>query len=689
MSAEVALAAESTYRAIVKWQEQPDIALTVLSGIHITPHQRLMLYQGHQGAEVNVNVSSRGTAKSATMCVLYATYHALLYKGRKIVTLSATGFRGGQLIFSDIEKWMLGGWDSQQPDLLFLPASVKSSARNIVKRMPNYQQIEFANHSSLLTLPTGDENAIRGIRGHVLFIDEADTFDPFTLQAVAIPFLNVGTDFEHGGRYSIPNSIFYTSTISYGWREFQKTVAAAKKGIARDYDAWQALKRGNVEQYRALTKEGLFKYTYTSIDYTDMLIRRELEDPRTGERWKVNWPNPKLQFEHYPRGIPFTVRGEDGYVKRDGEAQDLLSTYPIRKEEIERPLLDGSTEEAIWLMEQRNVVDTATGDVYPHWLLDVVSCERKPIIPFAQCSEAYQAAFADDPRGYEGPVLWRCSDPCVMAVDYAGGERDFSAFVVIRIGPMAKGEFDPLTHHGYTSWSNIIWCEQYRQMSHKQVADKIRAFRERYNLVWHFDPVEHDTWKLCRAIGLDMKGGGTGVRDALVFIDQEQLPPGEQRIFDPLDQDSRMLAYLNDPRALPMLDAIQPSDMLNDRCVEFTLAQFKVGQLYLPRYREGSQRLGDAALDPGYGGARILLHQLQKIQQEPTKNYRRFFMPGDEERVESKKDMFSAFLYAAKQLRAHLIRQQMLDNTPPPLGARRTQINRNRGRHGRSLGAKY
>lgn len=677
---------------IVSWTEWPDVAIEQWSGIFTAPTQRLMMHQHHRGAAENVNVSSRGTAKSATICVLYDTYLTIVSDRRKHVMLNGTGYRGGVMMFSDIERWVAGGWDSQREELPFLAACAKrrtGTSKNFVQRGPNWQLIETESYSSLATYPTTDEDSIRGIRGHVLFIDEANIFEPTVLAKVVEPFTNVLGDFEHGGAKAQANAIHYTSTIDYAWRPFQDRVRAARDGVARDYEAHLSRQRGDEVRYAALERQGLHDFTYTSFDYTDCLIPEEITT-RDGRRFLVRYPNPKIEAVHDPHGIPFSIRRPDGRLQLEGAPGKYYRTYPTNKVDIERKLLTGQVDESMWLAEQRNVVDTATGDVYPHNVLERVSCEREPMIAWKNCSAAWKAAHKEWEEGYSPTVLFRCTDPVVIGIDYAGGERDFCAFVVIRVGPLAEGEFNPFTGHGRTGWSNVIWCEQQRQMSHGKVAEKLYELMERYpNLAWHYDPVEDDTWKLCRAVGLDMKGGGTGVRDALVFIDKEHPPPGKQRILDPLDQDSRIQAFLKDPKSLKILDAIQPSDMLNDRCVEFTKGQMGVGQLWLPRWLDGSERAFGSELEPSYAGQKVLLHQLRKIQQKPTKNYRMFFMPGSEELPEGKKDLFSAFLYAAKQLRAHLIRHQMIVDVPPPTSARRTQIGRKRGRHGRSPGAKY
>jgi hypothetical protein len=669
---------DSVLPAIITWQEAPDIALQSMTGVFLPPHQRTTMYVGHLGCPFNYNVSSRGTSKSTTVCVFYANYKAAFFAKRKIVTLSAVGFRGAQVIMNDTEKWLNGGFDSQEQDLLFLKDS--TTADNVVKRSQNVWSIDYRTMSSNLGLPTTDPDRIRGIRANDVFFDEANTGSEDLIERVVIPFLNVTGDFKHGGAYAQENALFFTTTIDYQWRPFQKRLRAAQEAIARDMH-WMAAKRaGDWERVRELEKLGVLRSTFVGFDYTDTYIREELTT-RSGRRFRVRFPNDDLVLRTFDEGLPFTERDpETGRMLKFGNPVTAWPTYPLQKDQIEQGLMEGSTDEAVWLSEQRNIVDTSTGEVYSHILVDEASCEGdREALPWGKCGEEWKARYPDE-RGWIPPIQWSNSDPCVVGVDYAPGGGDFCAFVVIRLGPCAEGPFNPFAGTGRTNFSNVLWCEQHRRMSHKDVGDKLREYKDRYNLSYHHDPYVIDTWQLCRAIGLDMRGGGSGVRDDLVHINREVISAYEYRIYDPLDHDDRVLGFATQERTIPMLDAIQPTDQLNDRLVEWTVGSMQQGTLYLPKYLDRSERPGDRRLDLAYEASRSLSLQLRKLQQEPTKNHRKFYMEGNTTAIENKKDLWSAFIYAAKQHRAHIIRQRNLDNTPPPMGATVTRVNAHRGR---------
>jgi len=691
-SAEQWLDLELAAPTIVRFQEYPDLALATLSGIVIPPHQRTILYQLHRGAANNVVVASRGTAKSSTVGTLYATYVNIFFARRNAITLSMTGFRGGQQIFKDTERWLEGGWVDQQLEVPFFLASVNRIGRpRPVSKAATQWELEFLSKSSNKTLPTKDPENILGNRAHDLYVDEAKLLDKFIIDNVATPFLNVKGDFRHGGRFAESNRIFYTSTVDYNWRPFQERCEAARNGVLRDMRALEAARLGKWELYHKLATQGLCKYTYTQIDYTDLLVPQIVTN-RDGKRFEVAWPNPDIEVTHDPAGVPFwdwdPVHGK---MDREGHALSYFQTYPLDKETLERGLRDGSADEAGWKSEQRNIVDTALGDVYPNRLVDEACCAGdRVIIPFKKLPQGWQDKFADEQLGYVPPILHECTDPCVMGVDFAP-QNDFCAFVVIRIGPCAEGDFDPFTGCGKTTWSNVIWAEQHQKMTAKEVADKIREYKTRYNLTAHYDPFVEDPWLLCRAIGLDLRGGGTAVRDELCYLNDEEPPKdAAPRIYDPTDLDDRIQAFAKDPRALPWLDGFWPTAQVNDVLVTYTIAQMEQSQLYLPKWLEESERLttkGDVAI--AYNASKALEKQLRKLRQMPLQNWRKFYMDGDTKQFINKKDLWAAFIYASRQLRAHQIRQRQIEDTPPPLGGRVTRVASKRGKHsGRAPGAR-
>lgn len=404
---------------------------------------------------------------------------------------------------------------------------------------------------------------------------------------------------------------------------------------------------------------------------------------------RIHWPNPKIHLMSDPDGIPFTELDAEGFIKQDGSPVKYYPTYPIDKESLERTLRNGTMDQGSWLAEQRNIVDAAVGDVYPHSVLDAATCAGdRCIIRYKDLPTSWQEAHSKDGADYVAPVLWKCSDPCVIGVDYAP-TNDFCAFVVIRLGPLAKGEFNPKTHTGRTDWSNVIWVEQHRKMTGLEAADKIRALLERYHVVYFHEPYLQDTWKMARGIGLDMRGGGSTVRDELAYIGDDVIQSGKTRILDPLDKDDRIVRFMAEPGVKPMLDTIHPTDNLNDLLVEFTLGQMQQRRLFIGKYLDRMDRpKGQPELAIGYDAVKALDHQLRKLRQKPTKTARHFYMEGNTAIDTNKKDLWAAFIYAAKQARAHIIRQRQANETAPPMGAIVTRIGAGRKRNGKALGSR-
>jgi len=673
-------------RPLIVLQELPDVALIVESGIYIPPHQRTMLYVSHLGSPNNLFPCSRGTAKTSTIGVLYSAYTNVHYPRRNWVTLSATGFRGGQTIMNDLERWVDGGWSSQERVPPFIRVCIPRRPR-VVTRAQNYWSVDFNSMSTNTTLPTKDDDAIRGQRAKDLIIDEANTAEKSFVERVAVPFLNVMDDMRHGGAYAARNRLFLLSTVDYSWRAFQDQLSAARVGLQRDYDAYMALKEGNKVKYDRLYAEGLLENMVVQFDYVDVMIRRRVTT-RTGRRFVVKFTDTEIPLTRDPRGIPFMHQDAVGRYVRESPPEEYWMTYAMDKASLERGLFDGSADEASWKAEQRNIVDTAIGDVYANDLIDRVTFSGdRALIPFKKLPTAWQDHYADTQDDFSPTIQYTCTDPCVLGVDYAP-LKDFCAFVVIRLGPLADMEFDPFTGMGKTTWSNVIWCEQYQQMSYREVADKIRHFQGRYNLAYVNDHVV-DSDTACRAIGLDMRGGGNGIRDELAWLNGD-VPADAVRLYDPLDKDERIRAFQKDDRTLPMLDTIWPTDGVNEKLVDYTVANMQQGHLYLPKYLERSERaVSRRELDVGYEASRGLARQLRKLRQEPTKNFRRFYMEGDTNRIENKKDLWAALIYAGKQMRAHLIRLQQISNVRPPMALRAVRANsKPGGRYGRAIGSR-
>jgi hypothetical protein len=271
--------------------------------------------------------------------------------------------------------------------------------------------------------------------------------------------------------------------------------------------------------------------------------------------------------------------------------------------------------------------------------------------------------------------LYECDDPCILGVDVAR-QAAFTAFVIIRAGyaPRHLSENKKEVYHldqgiGPTSWANVIWAEQHQHMTTKQTAEKINEFRRRYNIVQTQD---------IGGVYMDARGGGVHVRDELANpthpVDPATGKPvpvwtAPQKIFDPNDKDYKHL-IASPESSWPGLRLLNTTDVMNQELVSFARAQMETNKLFIVAYKSiGEINPADRdRLLPGYLGARVLKHQLLRIQAEVTASGKsvRYVMPGDQKRTENQKDMLMAYLYACAGLRLIYNLAIAEQNQPPP-----------------------
>jgi hypothetical protein len=168
---------------------------------------------------------------------------------------------------------------------------------------------------------------------------------------------------------------------------------------------------------------------------------------------------------------------------------------------------------------------------------------------------------------------------------------------------------------------------------------------------------------------------GTTVRDELAKPSAEADEFGNinpnwrapKPMYDPLDKE--YVALKLNANAWPGLRLLWTSDTMNTELVSFSKGQMEVSKLYIAKSLSKSQRFDSREeMTPGYLGVSSLVNQLVAIQGIPTKYAYRYEMPGDTRKLEAKKDLFSAFLYACYALREH--RKLLIDaNKKPPVAA--------------------
>lgn len=637
-----------------------------LAGIRLPPHERQWLRLTFADYKENNVVASRGTSKSFTHSSLAAPLKALLNKNFNVLSVSASGFRGGRLLMDDAERLFLGRLKDQTLPGPFLSASVIS--KNVVKREVDRWSMIFGSQSTLMTIPTNNVDNMRGIRANCIFTDERNTFPggAEVVGRILRPMLNVGQSFARTAAGGDRNQLFQISTIDYTVRDWFPELEAMRRIAQREWESQQALREQRFDDYRRLLEEDdsalkTASISYTRVDYTDLIVPEVVEDEE-GTRYRVNYPmQPDLKRED---------------MLRWDEADKCFYwySYPIDKRGLEEPLRQGVIDRDQWLAEQRNCWIAAAGTVYPLELIKKVS-----EVPIYRAGSLKDFPKADD---WFGPVLMSCGDPCVIGLDYAR-ESDFFAIVVIRLGELAEDEFDPTLTRldskgrvlvGRTSFNHVIWAEAWQKWTAPQAATRIRELVERYNVV-------ANPSALLRGLGLDKGGGGTAVRDELAKPSAPTLENGEAdptwvpplRIFDPQDEDYAHYGAYNQPEKYwGGLELLKPTNFDNLDWTGSSKGMMQAGKLYLARVAPPSEWAAEKGLindrgevdsnhpdyqswNIGYVGIRRLKGQLLRLQSKISEaGTTRFVMPGDRATEEGKKDLYSAFIYAAYMARQHL-----------------------------------
>jgi hypothetical protein len=578
---------------------------------------------------------SRGVSKTFTIGSLFAPLKALLFRNARVLIASASRFRGGKLILKDSERLIMGQLGSQKLPGFFAKKAIDHP--KTIKHEPDMWYMDFKTHSSVVTVPTNNEEAVRGVRATVLIIDERNTFDGEAIETVYRPFLMVGTDFANPALGASGNQTFFVGTIDYSYRDWYKGIMAIKDLAKLQYEMNKAMMSQDWQTYDNLLRQhgaqlrGM-SACYLRYDYTDLLI------PTKVNNYKV----------HYPGARP----GRD-IIWDDRDECEYIYSYPVNKRTLEDPLDQGIVDQDSWYAEQRNMFIQASGSVYPPVLVE------KATGPVYTEKEEIKRGWDAQKEGfrYVPPVLYTCQDPCVLGVDTAR-KADFTALVVLRIGSMPveyfeghKGDYMLRGSTGTTPWSNVIWAEQHQHLTVRDTTALIHEFRKRYNIIGTTE---------FPGIIMDARGGGVHVRDELANpsppIDGAGQPEvgwkQPQKIYDLDDGEFEFLQA--ESSAWPGLRLLMTTDLMNQELIGYSRAQMDIGRLYVGTYKPQTERNDpEFKMTPGYLGVQALKHQMLRIQAEATPSGKsvRYVMPGDPRKLENKKDMLMAFLYACYGLR--------------------------------------
>lgn len=673
-----AILTETLGRRLWFLRQFPSHAARLLTGSQLPSHERYLidLYLRNDYRENNI-VASRGTSKTFVLGSFSTALDTLLHKSFDTLVVSASGFRGGKMIFEDSKRMVNGELRDQRIPGPYLKNAAET--QKVIKQEPDRWIIKWASTSQMMTVPSNNPEAMRGIRARKTVVDERNTFDGTVVQTVIRFMMNVGGAFEKIASDTTMNSIYQIGTIDYTFRDWWKEIDNARRLAKREYEAMQALEQQDWEQYDRLMAEnknelGTASFQYVRFDYTDLLIPKDLEDAETGERYEIRYPMPGHLVE------------ADLLKFDDRENRYLWYTYPADKKGLEEPMLNGTMDEDLWLAENRNVFIEAAGAVYP----DALVRKASEVSIYSQG----QVPGAEDDEEFFPPVMDRCGDPCVVGYDYAREKDDF-ATVVIRLGPCSDRKFDHKGEqkdkdgrpcYGKTPWSSVIWAETLNHVTAAQAADCIRDLRSRYNII-NTTEMENGFG----GMGLDFRGGGSAVRDELANPKPRILDTGVPdpnwkapvRIYDPEDESYQHFSAFDDPaKYWSGLRLLTPTNADNWEWTRYTKASMEQSLLFIGYWEAPStwaSKKGIVTMTgqrdqtdteytkwlTGYTGIKKLKNQLVRLQTEMTPSgLLKVVMPG-RGTEEGKKDLYSAFIYAWYMARQHIVNATKEDNLPP------------------------
>jgi hypothetical protein len=611
------------------------------------------------------------THNSYTHASLAAPLKATLFKNTRGLTLSRSGFRGGKELLKDTERMVLGQLRSQNLPGAFLRASIRGA--KLINRDPSMWTIDIRSNSQYSTVPTNNHEQLRGLRATIVNLDERAFMPDDLVHKIIRPMLNVGLDFRRAAQGGDSNQIWQFSTIDYTLRGWWRELQTATEMQRQEFEAQKARKNGDWAEYDLLmgANEGRLKtasFHYSRIDYTDLIIPQYVNTMDGDRRYRVNYP------------METGVEEADILKYDEGEGVSYWYTYPVDRRGLEDPLRLGNVDEDLWLAEQRNIPLSASGNVFSHELLSTIS-ER----PVWTASKRRRKQGDDDDEDFSefyAPLLWSSGDPCVMGVDYAR-ESDESALVVIRVGELAEGDFDPFTPRvdehgrpllGQTPWNHICWAESWKHLQAHEMASKIRELHARFNIVHTID---------LGGIGMDKRGGGTAVRDELgnpraPTINGAPDPTWDGskvlKMYDPSDYRGGFghFSALDDPMYWSGLRLLATTNQDNIEWTYGMRALMQQKKLYLAYWEPPSRWAQEKGLvnpngepdrlhpefqkwEVGYNGIRRLKSQLLRILSKVSEQgVMGFTMPGDRTKDEGKKDLWAAGIYATGLLRQHL-----------------------------------
>lgn len=333
----------------------------ILTGFILEPYQRLII-KGWLAKNFSLTVAGRGFSKSflfSHFCYLYCLFNP----GKHIVMVSAT-FRSSRKVLEYIDEW-----SRKEGSGTLLRQAFDG---DMIKK-PDMYKIKFKNGSTIIALPLGDPERLRGFRCSVLGIDEGLLIPQTTIDNVLKPFLFAPSSDEITRKQKIRKreteliakgemkeedrmkfksqaKMIILSSASYAWQDLYELYKKYLKIIYRQDDA--EVLEDTVASY--LVHQ--LSYKAANPDLIDSSVKEEIESGMYSES------TIKREYEAQ------FVQDSDGYFRA---AKMEQCTIEIGKE----PHLEivGEQGAEYVLAIDQNVSDSETADHFAMCLMKIVS----------------------------------------------------------------------------------------------------------------------------------------------------------------------------------------------------------------------------------------------------------------------------------------------------------------------------
>jgi phage terminase large subunit-like protein len=283
---------QQTFLELIEfYREHPIVALKDLLNIDLAIPQRI-LFRSMWFNKFVIITAGRGTGKTF-LCGAYASLRAILYPGTRIGLL-APSFRQSKLIFEEVK----GIWN--KADIL-REATTGRPTMQSDRCILNFRTVGNTPQSLIEADPLGTGEKIRGLRMHILLIDEFAQMPPDIFDAVVKPMAattsspmenvrriekinklrDAGIDTTELENTGVANKIITVSSAFYKFNHMYKRIEEYERFMDNDKEGYDVqyvnyrempegfMNKDIIEEAQATMPASLFRMEYEAIWESD------------------------------------------------------------------------------------------------------------------------------------------------------------------------------------------------------------------------------------------------------------------------------------------------------------------------------------------------------------------------------------------------------------------------------------